>query len=327
MTGSAIARRTFIAGAMLGGLMPTRAFAQAFPTKLVRIVVPQTPGGASDILARIIAQKLSALWGQPVIVENKPGAGGVVGTELVAKSPPDGYTLLMSYAGTQAINPSLYPKLPFDSVEDFQTVATVASLPFAIVVNPSVPARNFQEFVALVRQKPGEITYGSSGNGSVNHLIGEMVNAEFGIRMVHVPYRGIAPAMNDLVSGQIQAAVPTLPSTLPFVAQGSARALVVTSALRASAAPDIPTLAESGAPGFDVDPWFGLLAPAGVPAAIVTQINTDVGKVLADHEVRALFKAQGATPLATTPDEFRAMLKSDVERWAKVVKSSGAKLD
>ncbi len=327
MTGSVIARRMFLAGAMLGGVMPGRAFAQAFPTKLVRIVVPQTPGGASDVLARIVAHRLSALWGQTVIVENKPGAGGVVGTELVAKSPPDGYMLLMSYAGTQAINPSLYPKLPFDSVEDFQTVATVASLPFAIVVNPSVPARNFQEFVALVRQKPGEITYGSSGNGSVNHLIGEMVNAEFGIRMVHVPYRGIAPAMNDLVSGQIQAAVPTLPSALPFVAQGTARALVVTSASRASAAPDIPTLAESGAPGFNVDPWFGLLAPAGVPAAIVTQINAAVGKVLAEPEVRALFNAQGAMPLVTTPAEFRAMLKSDVEKWAKVVKSSGAKLD
>jgi tripartite-type tricarboxylate transporter receptor subunit TctC len=181
--------------------------------------------------------------------------------------------------------------------------------------------------VALVRQKPGEITYGSSGNGSVNHLIGEMVNAEFGIRMVHVPYRGIAPAMNDLVSGQITAAVPTLPSALPFVSQGTVRALVVSSAKRAPTAPGIPTLAESGAPGFDVDPWFGLLAPAGVPPAIVTQINTDVGKILADPEVRAQFQAQGATPLATTPAEFRAMLKSDVEKWAKVVKSSGARLD
>ena len=327
MIRSVIARRTLLAGAMLGAAMSGEARAQAFPTKLVRIVVPQTPGGASDILARIVAQRLNAIWGQAVIVENKPGAGGVVGTEIVAKSPADGYTLLMSYAGTQAINPSLYAKLPFDSVEDFQPIATVASLPFAIVVHPSVPARNFQEFVALVRQKPGEITYGSSGNGSVNHLIGEMVNAEFGIRMVHVPYRGIAPAMNDLVSGQIQAAVPTLPSAIPFVAQGSARALVVTSAARAPAAPDVPTLAESGAPGFDVDPWFGLLAPAGVPAAIVTQINVDVGKVLAEPEVRALFKAQGATPLVTTPAEFRTMLKSDVEKWAKVVKSSGAKLD
>jgi tripartite-type tricarboxylate transporter receptor subunit TctC len=327
MTGSVIARRTLLAGAVFGAAMSEQVRAQAFPTKLVRIVVPQTPGGASDILARIVAQRLAALWGQAVIVDNKPGAGGVVGTEFVAKAPADGYTLLMSYAGTQAINPSLYAKLPFDSVEDFLPVATVASLPFAIVVHPSIPARNFQEFVALVRQKPGEITYGSSGNGSVNHLIGEMVNTEFGIRMVHVPYRGIAPAMNDLVSGQIQAAVPTLPSALPFVTQGSARALVVTSAKRAEAAPDIPTLAESGAPGFDVDPWFGLLAPAGVPAAIVTKINADVGKVLAEQEVRTLFKQQGATPLITTPEQFRAMLKSDVEKWAKVVKSSGAKLD
>ena len=327
MTGSVIARRTLLAGAIFGATMSGRAHAQAFPAKLVRIVVPQTPGGASDILARIVAQKLAALWGQTVIVENKPGAGGVVGTEFVAKASADGYTLLMSYAGTQAINPSLYAKLPFDSVEDFQPVATVASLPFAIVVHPSIPARTFQEFVALVRQKPGEITYGSSGNGSVNHLIGEMVNTEFGIRLVHVPYRGIAPAMNDLVSGQIQAAVPTLPSALPFVSQGSARALVVTSAKRAEAAPDIPTLAESGAPGFDVDPWFGLLGPAGIPAGVVTKINADVGKVLAEPEVGVLFKQQGATPLITSPEQFRAMLKSDVEKWAKVVKASGAKLD
>ncbi len=327
MTGSVIARRTLLAATVFGAAMSGRAHAQAFPAKLVRIVVPQTPGGASDILARIVAQRLAALWGQTVIIENKPGAGGVVGTEFVAKAPADGYTLLMSYAGTQAINPSLYAKLPFDSVEDFQPVATVASLPFAIVVHPSIPARNFQEFVALVRQKPGEITYGSSGNGSVNHLIGEMVNTEFGIRMVHVPYRGIAPAMNDLVSSQIQAAVPTLPSALPFVTQGSVRALVVTSASRAEAAPDIPTLAESGAPGFDVDPWFGLLAPAGVPVAVVTKINADVGKVLAEQEVRVLFKQQGATPLITSPEQFRAMLKSDVEKWAKVVKASGAKLD
>lgn len=327
MTGRMIARRTLLVGVALGAAASGEAHAQTFPTRLVRIVVPQTPGGASDVLARIIAQRLSVLWGQSVIVENKPGAGGVVGTEYVAKSPADGYTLLMSYAGTQAINPSLYAKLPFDSVKDFQPVATVASLPFAIVVHPSVPARSFQEFIALVRQKPGEITYGSSGNGSVNHLIGEMVNSQFGVRMVHVPYRGIAPAMNDLVSGQIQAAVPTLPSAIPFVSQGSVRALVVTSAARAAAAPDIPTLAESGAPGFDVDPWFGLLAPAGMPAAIVSQINADVGKVLAEPEVRAQFKAQGATPLVTTPAEFQALLESDVEKWAKVVKSSGARLD
>lgn len=327
MTGNGIARRMLLGGALLGATLSRQASAQSFPSRLVRIIVPQTPGGASDVLARIVAQRLSTLWGQPVIVENKPGAGGVVGTEIVAKAAPDGYTLLMSYAGTQAINPSLYAKLPFDSVEDFQPVATVASLPFAIVVHPSVPARTFQEFVALVRQKPGEITYGSSGNGSVNHLIGEMVNAEFGIRLVHVPYRGMPAAMNDLVSGQIQAAVPTLPSAIPFMAQGTARGLVVTSAARAPAAPDVPTLAESGAPGFDVDPWFGLLAPAGVPAATVTQINLDVGKVLAEPDVRAQFKAQGATPLVTTPAEFRALLKSDVEKWAKVVKSSGAKLD
>jgi tripartite-type tricarboxylate transporter receptor subunit TctC len=301
--------------------------AQQFPSKPVRIIVPQTPGGASDALARVIAQKLGQQWGQQVIVENRAGAGGNIGTEAVAKSPPDGYTLLMTYVGTQAINPSLYAKLPYDSVKDFQPVATLAVVPFVLAVNPNVPAKTVQEFVALVRAKPNQITYGSAGNGSVNHLLGEMLNGAAGIHMVHVPYKGAAPAITDLIGGQIQAVFSSMPSVVQHIRQGSVRALAVTSAKRSAAAPDLPTIAESGIPGFDVNPWFGLLAPAGTPMGIVRQLNGDVAAALKEKDTQERFAGQGAEPFLTTPEEFLALLQADVERWAKVVKDSGAKLD
>jgi tripartite-type tricarboxylate transporter receptor subunit TctC len=289
--------------------------AQTFPSKPVRIVVPQTPGGASDALARIIAQKLNDKWKQPVVVENKPGAGGNIGTELVAKSPADGTTLLMSYAGTQAINPSLYASLPYDSVKDFQPVATLATVPFVLIVNKNLAATDMRQFLALAREKPDQIAYGSAGNGSVNHLLGVMVSTDAKVKMMHVPYRGAAPALTDLMSGQIQAVFTSLPSVIGHIREGAVRPLAVTSAKRAGAAPDVPTIAESGVAGFDVSPWFGLLAPAGTPAA------------LKEKDTIERFTGQGAEPLVTTPEQFLALLQADVEKWGKVVKASGAKLD
>ena len=301
--------------------------AQEYPAKLVRLIVPQAPGGATDVFARAVGQRLSARWGQPVVVENRAGAAGTLGTDVVAKSPPDGYTLLVTYAGSQAINPSLYPKLPFDSVKDFQTVATLAVTPFFLIVNPGVPAKDLREFIALARKKPDAITYASSGNGSVNHLLGEMLKLETGIRMLHIPYKGVAQLITDVMSGQVDAGFASVPSVLQHVNSGRVRAVAVTSAKRISVAPGVHTVAESGAPGFDVNPWWGILAPAGTDMRIVRKINGDVAELLKTAEMQSFFRAQGAETFLTTPEELLKILVADVNKWAKVVKASGARLD
>ena len=303
------------------------AGAQQFPTRVVKLVVPQTPGGATDVFARKIGQLLSERWGQPVVIENRAGAGGVVGTDVVAKSTPDGYTLLVTYAGSQAINASLYPKLPFDTVKDFQTVATLAVTPFILIVNPKLPAKDLAEFVALARARPDALTYASSGNGSVNHLLGEMLKAESGIKMLHVPYRGVAPAITDVIGGQVDSAFSSVPSVLQMVRSGNVRALAISSARRISAAPEIPTIAESGFPGFDVNPWWGILAPAGTDMAIVRKISSDVDSILRTKEMIDFLAAQGAEPFINSPEEFLKILEADVVKWAKVVKSAGVTLN
>jgi tripartite-type tricarboxylate transporter receptor subunit TctC len=297
--------------------------AQQFPAKLVRLVVPQAPGGATDVFARKIGQMLSERWGQSIVIENRAGAGGVLGTDAVAKSPPDGYTLLVTYAGSQAINPSLYPKIPFDTIRDFQTVATLAVTPFILIVNPKLPAANLAEFIALARSKPGTLTYASSGNGSVNHLLGEMLKADTGISMLHVPYRGVAPAITDVIGGQVDAAFSSVPSVLQMIRGGNVRALAVSSARRIAAAPEIPTIAESGLPGFDVNPWWGILAPAGIDMAIVRKINSDVADILRSQQMIDFLATQGAEPLITSPEEFLGILQADLVKWAKVVKDAG----
>lgn len=313
----------------LGFLAPsvTPATAQQFPARLVKLVVPQTPGGATDVFARKIGQMLSERWGQAVIIENRAGAGGVVGSDVVAKSPPDGYTLLVTYAGSQAINPSLYPKMPFDSVKDFQTVATLATTPFILIVNPKLPAKDLAEFIALAKAKPGALTYASSGNGSVNHLLGEMLKAASDINILHVPYRGVAPAITDVVSGQVDSAFSSVPSVLQMIRSGNVRALAVSSARRVATAPDIPTIAEQGFPGFDVNPWWGVLAPAGTDMTIVRKINEDVGNILRTKEMIDFLATQGAEPLVTSPEEFLGILQADVTKWAKVVKDAGVTLN
>ena len=299
--------------------------AQDFPSKTVKIIVPQTPGGASDTLARIIGQKLGEKWGQPVVIENRAGAGGNVGTEVVATSPADGYTLLMSYVGTQAINGSLYKKLPFDPDKDFAPVATLATLPFVVVSRPDAPFKTIAELVAAA--KKDRLTYGSAGNGSVNHLLGEMFNAAAGVKLTHIPYRGAAPAMTDLMGGQINVVFTSLPSVAGSIKSGKLQPIAVTSAKRAASFGTIPTIAEAGFKGFDVNPWFGLLAPARTPANVVARINADVNALLKSKEVVDSFAAQGAEPYLTTPDEFTRVLRADIEKWGKVVKDSGAHID
>jgi len=308
-------------------ILAAPAGAQPFPSKLVRFIVPQTPGGATDVFARAVAQKLSEKWDQPVVVENRAGAAGTIGTDAVAKAAPDGYTLLVTYAGSQAINQSLYQKLPFDSVKDFQPVATLAETPFFLIVHPKHPAKDLREFIALAREKPDSVTFASSGNGSVNHLLGEMVKTEAGVRIVHIPYKGVAQAITDVLGGQVDSAFSSVPSVLATIRSGQVRALAVSSAKRIAVAPDVPTIAESGFPGFDVNPWWGILAPAGTDPALVRKINADVAEVLKTKAMQDLFAAQGAEVLLSSPQKFLHILQADVEKWAKVVKAAGVHIN
>ncbi len=297
----------------------------AYPEKPVKIIVPQTPGGGTDILARIVAEKLAAHWKQAVVVENKPGAGGIIGVQFVATSPADGYTLLMSSDGPQAINATLYKSLPYDPVGDFAPIATVASVPFLLVLNNDFPAKDFSEFVKKA-QTTQNLTFGSAGNGSLNHLIGELINHEASLKLLHVPYKGAAPAITDLLGGRLTTVVATVPSIASRVDSGSVKALAVTSAKRSARLPNVPTIAELGFPKAAVDPWIGLLAPAKTPAAIVDKINADVNAILKEAEVHEKILGQGLEPQQTTPGEFRTRLTADVEKWGAVVRRTGITL-
>jgi tripartite-type tricarboxylate transporter receptor subunit TctC len=303
------------------------ALAQSFPTKPVRIIVPQTPGGASDALARMIGQKLSERWGQPVVVENKPGAGGNVGTDYVAKAPADGYTLLMSYVGTQAINGSVYKSLTYEPYKDFAPVATLATVPFALVVNQNFPVKTPAELLPYVKAHPGAVNFGSAGNGSLNHLLGEMVNMNQGVKLVHVPYKGAAGALTDTISGQIQMTFTSLPSVAGHIRGDRVRALAVTGAKRSANFPNLPTFAEVGIGGLELSPWFGLLAPAGTPEPIVRKMNADIADLLRDKDVIEKFAGVGADPYITQPEQFGRILQDDIQKWAQVVKASGARID
>lgn len=303
------------------------ALAQAFPSKPVHIIVPQTAGGASDALARIVGQKLSQRWGQPVIVENRPGAGGNVGTEYVARAPADGSVLVMSYVGTQAINGSVYKHLSYDPYKDFTPVATVATVPFALVVNEQFPPKNMNELIAYAEAHPGKVNFGSAGNGSLNQLLGEMINMQRPTKFVHVPYKGVAGALTDTMSGQVQMVFSSLPSVAGHIRGNKVRALAITGAKRSPTFPEIPTLTETGLTGFDISPWFGLLGPAGMPEAVVKKINADVNEIVHEKDVQAKFAAEGAEPYTTTPQEFSHVLQADIVKWAKVVKASGAHID
>ena len=314
-----------MASATLLALTAALSQGQTFPTKPVRIVVPQTPGGASDTLARIVGQKLSEKWGQAVVVDNRAGAGGNIGMDMVAKAPADGYTLLMSYVGSHAINVSIYKKLPFDPEADFSAVATLANVPFAVAVNAALPVSNMKELAAYAAKNP--VSFGSAGNGSVNHLLGEMFSAASQVKMLHVPYKGAAPALTDLIAGQIQLVFSSLPSIAQHIRAGTVKGLAVTSAKRAPAFKDMPTVAESGYPSFVINPWFGLFAPKGTPPAVIRQINADIKKILEDKDTLDRFALLGAEPYESTPQEFTAMLHTDIQKWAAVVKSSGATVD
>jgi tripartite-type tricarboxylate transporter receptor subunit TctC len=325
--------RSFLRTAALLALAPTlftgplHAQQAPFPNKPVRLIVPQTPGGASDALARILAQKLTEKWGQPVVVDNRAGAGGNIGMDLVAKAPQDGYTLLMSYVGSHAINPSIYKKLPFEPEADFAAVANLADVPFVAVANPKLPIANIKDLAAYVAGGKGAVSFGSAGNGSVNHLLGEMFNSAANVKMTHIPYKGAAPALTDLISGQIQVVFTSLPSVAQHIKNGTLKGLAVTGKQRSAAFKDIPTFAELGYPAFNVSPWFAIFATGGTPPAVVQKMNADINEILKEKDVAEKFAGQGAEVHMTSPQELAGMLKADIQRWAVVVKQSGATAD
>jgi tripartite-type tricarboxylate transporter receptor subunit TctC len=320
-------RALALCAAALALVIAPLAGAQGYPARPVRLVVPFPAGGTTDILARAAAQKMSEAWGQQVVVDNRPGAAGNIGAELVAKSAPDGYTLLMGTVGTHAINASLYSKLPYDPVKDFAPVILVAGVPNVLVIGPALPVNSVQELIAYAKANPGKLNFASSGSGTSIHLSGELFKTLTGVQMTHVPYKGSAPALTDLMGGQVHLMFDNLPSSLAFIKAGKLRALAVTSTARAAALPDVPTLVEAGVPGFEASSWFGILAPAGTPRDVVMRINGEVAKWLASPDARDKLSGQGAIPAGGTPEDFARHIKGEMAKWAKVVKESGAKVD
>ena len=302
------------------------ALAQEYPAKPIRVVVPFPPGGGSDLMARTVMQKLGESLGATMIIDNRGGAGGSIGSDIVAKSPADGYTLLI-ISGAHAINPSLYPKLPYDSVRDFAPVTMFTSGPGLLVVHPSVPAKTVKEFIALAKSRPGQLNYASAGIGTPPHLAGELFKTMAGVDIVHVPYKGNGPAYTDLIGGHVSVMFPTIPTAIPHVRAGKLRALAVTTRSRTPIAPELPPISESGVPGYDVSSWYGLLAPAGTPAAVVSRLQREIAKVLRSPDVGEKLTAQGLDLVGSTPDAFAAVIKSEIMKWAKVVKASGARAD
>ena len=300
--------------------------AQQYPSKTVRLIVPFTPGGGTDIVGRLLAAKLSESLGQQVIVDNRPGAGTVIGSELLAKAAPDGHTLILQ-VNSLAANHTLYRKLPYDTLRDFTPVILAASTPNVLVVHPSMPVRNVRDFVVLAKRRPNEIAYASSGVGGASYLATEMFKLETGIKMIHVPYKGTAPALTAILSGEVQAMIAALPGTVPNLKAGQLRALGVTSAKRASAMPELPTLIESGIKGFEFATWYGLFAPGGVSRDIVTRLNTSINKILAMPDVKAQFERQGLEPAGGSTEEFARYFKGEIEKLGKVIRASGAKVE
>jgi tripartite-type tricarboxylate transporter receptor subunit TctC len=320
-------------GSLLRGLMLCvslacgTASAQTYPSKPIRMIVPFTPGGSTDILARALGQKLNEAWKQPVIVENRPGAGGSIGAELVAKAPPDGYTLLMGHIGTLAVNPTFYPKLPYDAVKSFAPVALIASVPNVLVVHPSVPANNVMELVVLAKAKPGQLNYSSGGNGSAAHLAMEYFKLQTGTDIVHVPYKGTSPAVTDVVAGQVSMTMTGAPAVVPQVQAGKLRALGVSSTKRLAAFPQLPTIAEAGVKGFDATQWYGVVAPAKTPADIVKKLNGEIRTIMQSPEMQERLRTEGAIATVSTPEEFEKFIASEIARWGTVIKTAGMRPD
>lgn len=301
--------------------------AQPFPAKPIKVIVPFPPAGGTDIIARIVTDKLNQSLGWSMVVENRPGAGGNLGVDAAAKSAPDGYTLVLGQTSNLAINPTLYAKLPYDPMKDLVPIVAVANAPLVLVVPANSPYKTLADVVAAAKSKPGEVNFASPGNGTVAHLTGELLQKTAGVKFQHIPYKGTNQAVNDVLGGQVQLYISSVPSALAFIKNGKLRALAVTSAQRVNDLPNVPTINESGYKGFEATTWFGLLAPAGTPQPVVAKLNAEVNRILQVAEVRQRIDSEGAIAMGGSSEEFTALLKRDLGRWGQIVKDSGAKLD
>jgi tripartite-type tricarboxylate transporter receptor subunit TctC len=317
----------FLAAALLIFFIIGSASAQNFPSRPIRFIVPFAPGGGTDQLARMLAQRLSESFGQPVVVDNRGGAGGIIGAEIAAKAPADGYTLVLGSPGPMTINPSLLPRLPYDTLRDFAPITLATISPFILVLHPSVPANSVKELVALARAKPGQLSYGSGGNGSVAHFSAEQFRALTHISLVHVPYKGAGPAVIDLVAGRLQFMFENLPTVLPHIRSGKIRALAVGTKTRSVLLPESPTMVEAGVPGFEASTAFGVLSPAKTPAPIVGRLNQEIVRILHSPDIRERLLAQGLEPAGGTPQQYSAQLKEELVKYGRIVKAAGIKAD
>jgi tripartite-type tricarboxylate transporter receptor subunit TctC len=307
-------------------LLPAVAGSQLYPSRPIRLLVPAPPGGGTDLLARMVGQKLTEAWRQQFIIDNRAGASGMIASEIVARADPDGHTLLMCFT-THATNPSLYPNMPYDTVRDFAAVAMAGVIPSVLVLHLSLPPQSVKEFIAYAKERPGKLNYGSAGNGSGTHLSTVLFSAMTGTRMVHVPYKGAVPALTDLLAGQLHFMFGNMASALPHVRSGKLRALAVTSAKRSASAPELPTIAETGLPGYEATAWFALFAPARTPAAIVSKLNNEVNALFNLPDVKERMLGLGADALPMTPRELGAHVESEIVKWGRLIKASGAKAD
>lgn len=313
-----------VAGAFAAGHSQAQ---EVYPTKPIRLICPFPPGGTTDVVARLVAQKLTEAWKEQVIVDNRAGAGGIIGTELAAKAPADGYTVLLGSITTHAVNPALYKNLKFDPLKDFTPVSLVVSSPQLLAVHPSLAAKSVKDLIALAKAKPGKLNYASAGVGTSPHLTFELFKSMAGIDAVHVPYKGTGPAITELVGGQVQMMITGVVALMPHVKSGKLRGLAVTSAKRVAALPDLPTIAESGVPKFDVSSWFGVFLPAGAPKPVLTKMNGEIRRMVEIPEVRTKLTSLGANPETNTPEEFAAYVKSEMAKWGKVVRDTGTRAD
>ena len=320
-----LSRRTLIALALAAST--GRAAAQTYPTKPIRLIVPFPPGGGTDILARVLGNRLSQALGQPVVVENKPGAGGNIGVDAVAKAAPDGYTLVLGQTSNLAINPTLYPRLPYDPLKDLAPVALVASAPLVLVVPSNSAYRTLADIITAAKAKPDTLTFGSPGSGTVAHLAGELLQREAGVKFQHIPYKGSSQAFNDLLGGSVDLFMSSIPTALSFIKGGRLRPVVVTAKKRSAELPDVPSVVEAGFPGSEAATWFGLLARAGTPAPAIARLAEETGRALDTTELKEKIAAEGAEVLRGSPEEFAALLKADIARWGQIVRESGAKVD
>ena len=314
-----------IAIAMTLSCVAGTAVAQNYPTKPIRLIAPFPPGGSTDLLARVIAQKLTEAWGQQVIVENRGGAGGTIGVELAARAAPDGYTLVMGHVGTFGANPTLYPKLPYDAIKDFAPITLLAMVPNGMVVHPALPVRTVRDLLAIARAKPGQVLYGSGGSGSAAHLAMVYFELLAKVKLTHIPYKGTGPAIYDLIAGQTSTMITGMAALMPHIKSGKLRSIAVGTAKRLAVLPEVPTISEAGVPGYEATQWYGILAPAATPRDLVMKLNAEMVKALRLPDVRERLAGDGVAPVGNTPAEFAAHIKAEIARWAPVVKASGAK--